>query len=341
MSRSSLQITACSYVSHITIYALLTLVTGVAALCFGSEHISFANVWNDLAGGKTDSVDSVILLQQRLPRVLIGLIAGGSLAVVGAVFQTVLHNPLASPYTLGLAGASSVGAVLAISVRVLAHMNYAGFGMVQLLAIVGGLASAMFIYFLARRSGGMSVNTLLLAGVALGIICSAMVMLIRYITSPHLLVSMDRWIMGSLDISGMKAILPLFPLILPGIAVLLSMSVSLNHIVFGEELAIGHGVSVVAVQKWSFLAGALTTAAVISLTGPIAFVGLIIPHIVRNISGRDHRIVLPGCLFAGSAFLAICDSFARTIFAPAQMPVGIITAAVGGIFFIALLCRRK
>ena len=341
MANSSLQISTGKYFGHIAIYAVIAAVTAIAALCFGSEHISFANVWADVSAGRMDSVDTVILLQQRLPRVLIGLIAGGSLAIVGAVFQTVLHNPLASPYTLGLAGASSVGAVLAISVGVLSHLNYAGFGMIQLLSMAGALASAMFIYTLARNSGGMSVNTLLLAGVALGIICSAMVMLIRYITSPHLLVSMDRWIMGSLDISGMNAILPMFPLILPGVAILLSMSVSLNHIVFGEELAIGHGVSVVSVQKWTFLAGALTTAAVISLTGPIAFVGLIIPHIVRNISGKDHRVVLPGCLFAGAAFLAICDCFARTLFAPAQMPVGIITAAVGGVFFIALLCRRR
>ncbi len=323
------------------IYVCISISAAVLGLTFGSEHISFCAVWQDISKLRISCVDAEILIGQRLPRVIMGLLAGGALAMVGAVFQTILHNSLASPYTLGIAGCSSLGAVFAISIPALANFHFAGFGAIELCAIAGASISAIFIYNLARRAGGMSMNTLLLAGVAIGIISSALVMLIRYISSPHLLVSMDRWIMGGLDVSSIQDILPILPLILPGITIMLMQSLSLNHIIFGEELATGHGVSVASVQKWSFIGGAITTASVIAHTGPIAFVGLVIPHIIKGTNGTDHRLLLPASFFAGGAFLVICDTVARTITAPAEMPVGIITAITGGIFFIYILCFRR
>ena len=324
----------------ILVYLTVMIIAAMAALCFGSEPIAIKDSIKEILSGNVTSVDARILLHQRLPRVLMAIIAGGGLAIVGAVFQTILRNPLAAPYTLGISGSSSVGAVLAISVPSLSAIHLNGFGGVQFFSLAGGLISAAFIYYLARRAGGMSMSILLLAGVAISIISAAFVMLIRYISSPHLLVSMDRWTMGGLDVTGFSDILPLMPIVLPGIGILLAQSLSLNHLVLGEQMAFGHGISVDTVQKWCFVGGSITTAAIISQTGPIAFVGLIVPHITKKLSGNDHRILLPATFFAGAAFLTICDMLARTIVAPAQMPVGIITAAIGGVFFIILLCRK-
>ncbi len=340
MQSVSRQNISVKYAIIILLYILVLIIAGSAGLCFGSEKINIGSSIREIISGDVVSVDARILLHQRLPRVLMAVIAGGCLAVVGAVFQTILRNPLAAPYTLGISGSSSVGAVLAISVPVLTTANIFGFGLIQLFALSGGLFSAVFIYFLAKRSGGMSMNMLLLAGVAISIISASCVMLIRYISSPYLLVSMDRWIMGGLDVAGMKDILPLMPFILPGLGILFVQSLSLNHLVLGDQMAMGHGISVDKVQKWCFAGGSITTAAVISQTGPIAFVGLIIPHITKKISGNDHRLMLPASMLGGAAFLVLCDTLARTIVAPAQMPVGIITAAIGGIFFIILLCRN-
>ena len=331
---------SAKYAVIISLYLIVVIFAGATGLCFGSEKIAIINSIKEYISGDVVSVDARILFHQRLPRVLMAMIAGSCLALVGAVFQTILRNPLAAPYTLGISGSSSVGAVLAISIPAFTTANICGFGMVQLFALFGGLLSAVFIYLLAKRSGGMSMNILLLAGVALSIISASVVMLIRYISSPHLLVSMDRWIMGGLDVTGMQDILPLMPIILPGVGILLMQSLSLNHLILGEQMAMGHGISVDTVQKWCFVGGSITTAAVISQTGPIAFVGLIIPHITKKISGNDHRVLLPTTMFGGAAFLVLCDTLARTIVAPAQMPVGIITAAIGGIFFIILLCRK-
>ena len=328
------------YIAVLLAYAAVMLAAGAAGMCFGSEKIAIFGSVKELLTGEVVSVDARILFHQRLPRVLMAMIAGGSLALVGAVFQTILRNPLAAPYTLGISGSSTVGAVLAISIPSLTTFHIFGLGAIQLLALVGGLVSAAFIYYLARRTGGMSMNILLLAGVAISIISAAVVMLIRYLSSPHLLVSMDRWTMGGLDVNGVRDILSLMPFVLPGVGILLMQALSLNHLVLGEQMALGHGISVDTVQKWCFVGGSISTAAVISQTGPIAFVGLIIPHLVKRISGTDHRVLLPGAMFAGAGFLVLCDTVARTIVAPAQMPVGIITAAIGGIFFIILLCKR-
>lgn len=341
MSQTIAQASIKKYTLVLCGYVIISVISTIFGLSFGSERLIFSNIVSDLSNWHAQSIDSEILLYQRLPRVVMGLIAGGSLAMVGAVFQTILHNKLASPYTLGIAGCSSVGAVLAISVAPLASINIFGFGAVEICSMVGSGLAAVFIYKLARRTGGMSMNTLLLAGVAMGIVSSAMVMLIRYISSPHLLVSMDRWIMGGLDVSSPGEVFSLLPLIFTGVTIMLMQSLSLNHIIFGEELATGHGVSVVSVQKWCFAGGAITTAAVISQTGPIAFVGLIIPHLLKKLNGTDHRLLLPGCLLAGGAFLVICDTISRTIAAPAEMPVGIVTAAIGGVFFIYILCTRS
>lgn len=166
-------------------------------------------------------------------------------------------------------------------------------------------------------------------------------MLIRYLTKPHLLVSLDRWTMGRLDTVGYSCFYSMVPLTAIGLIMIGYHIRSLNHIALGEEMALGHGIDVARVQKYCFIGGSIVTAAVVSVAGPIGFIGLIVPHVVRKLSGYDNRIVIFGCFCLGGAFLVICDTIARTIIAPTEIPVGIITALVGGPCFIYLLVKRK
>ena len=184
------------------------------------------------------------------------------------------------------------------------------------------------------------MNTLLLAGVTVGILCGAVVLMIRYVASPDVLLTMDRWLMGGLDIIGYGQLASLLPFVLPGLVLLGAQMNALNHLALGEEMAHGQGVDVGRVQRQSLLGGALLTAAAVSLAGPIGFVGLLVPHIVRRLSGLDHRVVLWASFCGGAAFLAACDTLARTLVAPTEVPVGIFTALLGGPFFIGLLLRR-
>lgn len=167
------------------------------------------------------------------------------------------------------------------------------------------------------------------------------IMLIRYISSPNLLVAMDRWLMGGLDATGYRKIASILPLLLQGAGILLIQATSFNHLALGKEMAMGHGVNVANLQRTSFLAGSLLVAAIVSLTGPIGFVGLLTPHAVRRLSGYNHLIVLPASFLLGASFLVLCDTIARTVVSPTEMPVGIITTLIGGPFFIYLLLVKS
>ena len=210
----------------------------------------------------------------------------------------------------------------------------------QLIAMVGSLGALLFIYAVARRTAGLSMNIVLLAGVTIGIFTGALIMLVRYLASPYFVVSMDRWLMGGVDVVGYSELGSLMPFLLPAMAVMLPLAPALNLLSLGEDMAAGHGVDVPAVQRQTLIAGGVATASVVSLTGPIGFVGLIIPHIVRGISGSDQRVVLPASFALGGTFLVVCDTFARVVRAPTEMPVGIITAMIGGPVFICLLLRQ-
>jgi iron complex transport system permease protein len=283
---------------------------------------------------------STVLWELRVPRVVLGLLAGGTLALVGAALQAVLRNPLATPYTLGVTGGGALGAVIALAVPGL-HLSVGPLSTVQLFALGGCGAALLFIYALARRPEGVSMGVLLLAGVTVGILSGALMLLVRFLAKPHLLVAMDRWVMGGLDVVGVRELAGLAPFLLPGLGLLVMQIPSLNHLSLGEEMAAGHGVDVPAVHREVFFGAGLATAAVVSITGPIGFVGLIVPHAVRRLSGYDHRVVLPASFLLGGAFLVACDAAARSLLVAAEMPVGILTALVGGPIFIWILLRRR
>lgn len=333
---------AAKKISLYSIYMYLIFAILVILFCplVGAEKIDIKLVFNDIQNKTIKHIDTDILIYQRLPRVLLAFLTGAVLAVAGNTFQIILRNPLATPYTLGVTGGAAVGAYLAISFSIFSVVIGKA-GSVQIMSMAGASLIVLLIYITSQRKKGLSMYTMLLAGVTISIMCGAFIILIRYLTKPNLLVSLDRWTMGRLDIVGFESFYTIVPLVIAGL-VLIGLHVrSLNHISLGEEMALGHGVDVACVQKYCFIGGSIATAAVVSAAGPIGFIGLIIPHIVRKISGFDNRIVMPGCFCLGGAFLVLCDALARTVVAPTEIPVGVITALIGGPCFIYLLVRKK
>jgi iron complex transport system permease protein len=325
--------------NSVYLYILFAVIVVALSPFFGAESLNIKLIIQDLKTPGFDQVDTEIFIYQRLPRVLLAFITGSALAVAGNTFQVILRNPLATPYTLGVTGGSSVGAYIAIAFPEISKaLGQAA--TVQLMSLTGAATIVLLIYIASRRKAGLSMYTMLLAGVTISIMCGAFIILIRYLTKPHLLVSLDRWTMGKLDIIGYENLYSIIPLVTAGFIMIAYYVRSLNHISLGEEMAMGHGVDVKQVQKYCFVGGSIVTAAVVSAAGPIGFIGLIVPHIVRKISGFDNRPVMFGCLCLGGAFLVLCDALARTIIAPTEIPVGVITALVGGPCFIYLLIKR-
>lgn len=320
------------------LYGLLFLAVAALMPWIGSESLHPENILRFAQG--IPGMDAQIFWYQRVPRVILALLAGGALAVVGAAFQVLFRNPLVEPYTIGMSGGSALGAFLAISMPSL-WVSWGPFNSIQIFALLGAAASLSLIYSLARKPQGMSVYTLLLAGVTISIICGGLILFLSYLASPHVLVFYHRWMMGGIDVVGYRDLLALGPLLLPGLFLMLYHARDLNHIALGEEMAMGHGVDTKRVQKAIFIGGGLATAAVVSFVGPIGFVGLIVPHVVRRLSGFDQRTVLPCSFLLGGAALAACDAVARSVLSPTELPVGIITAIIGGPLFIRLLVARR
>ena len=319
--------------------AALWAAAGAVCLFWGQMDVPPGKVIDVLLGRPAARDYVNIVLMQRLPRVLLALLAGGGLAVTGATFQALLRNPLATPHTLGVTAGGALGATVAIvfgwSGSLLGPLTP-----VEFCTLAGALVNVTIIYLLARRREAFSPLKLLLAGVTLGLLCSALVMFARFVSDPEKLIRVDRWLMGGLDAYGFRSVAAMAPLFLPALAVLLALAPALNQLSLGEEMAAGRGVDVGRVQTTAFLAGSVLTAAVVSAAGPIGFVGLIVPHLLRGLFGPDQRRLLFLSFFGGGAFLAAADTVARTAFAPSELPVGVLTAMLGGPFFLFLLFYR-
>ncbi|MBS3764859.1 MAG: iron ABC transporter permease [Planctomycetes bacterium] len=326
----------------IAVFLVISLLAGIVCVFFGSAALGVGEVFSILlpGGGPAEEIPFNIVIYQRVPRVLLALMAGGGLAVAGAVFQALLRNPLATPHTLGVSAGGALGAAVAILFD-LTFPSFGAFGMVQICGLAGSLGVMIIIYLLARHKERFSTLKLLLAGVTMALVASAMIMFVRYMADPHKLVRLDRWLMGGLQVNSYRTLAAVLPLYLPAVVLLFSQLSNLNQLAFGEELAAGRGLNVPAVQISAFVGGSLLTASIVSVAGPIGFVGLIIPHTIRLILGPDHRVLLFGSFFAGAAFLAIADTFARTVLAPTELPVGVLTAMLGGPFFLVLLIRKR
>jgi ABC-type Fe3+-siderophore transport system permease subunit len=301
----------------------------------GAEQVDMGSAFATLTGNSQGGVAFDIVFLQRLPRALLGAIVGGALGITGASFQAILRNPLATPYTLGVASAGSLGALIVISFGL--SVAVGPFTSVQLGALLGAGLDVILVSALARRVRG--AGHLLLAGITVSLVGTALMMLVRYISSPYRLAEMDRWMMGGIDIVGYDPVAAMLPILIPGLAIILFHTRAIDQLALGYRMASARGVDVAVVQRDVFLGGSLVTAAVVSAAGPIGFVGLIIPHAIRRIAPRDHRIIMPVSFAAAGAFLVLADAFARVVVAPAELPVGVLTAAIGGPLFLWILSR--
>ncbi len=285
-----------------------------------------------------ESPDREILFEVRLPRVLLAGLAGGALALAGVVFQALLRDALATPFTLGVSNGAALGAVLAIC---LGWRTVAGLPALWVSALAGALGVMALVVSLATEGRRMSSFTLLLTGVTINSICMAAILFLHYSAGLTQSFAIVRWLMGGIDSPAPLTLSLLAGGILAGLALAVWKSPQLNLLSVGEEWAMTRGVELRSLMRLAFLLGSFLTAAVTAFTGPIGFVGLIVPHALRMAVGADHRLLVPAAFCTGGGFLAICDTIARTAMAPSEIPVGVITAMLGGPFFIWLLRSHR
>jgi iron complex transport system permease protein len=316
---------------------LLFLVVLVACPFLGPTQLSYDKVFGSLGTGIEDQ-DARIFFTVRLPRSLLAALAGAAMACAGTVFQAVLRNPLACPFTLGVAGGSSFGAVMAILLGFSATAW--GPSWVTLFSFLGALLSLWLVHILSLVLRSHSAVTLLLGGIAVSYFFNALVLLSYYVADLTQSYAMIHWMIGSLDVIEMGPVRRLAWGVGAGCLLLLLHARDLNLLSAGEELARTKGVPTSRVMALSIGVASLMTSAVVALTGPIAFVGLIVPHIYRLLLGQDHRFLIPAAALGGAAFLMACDTVARTAFGPTELPVGILTALLGVPMLLWLLLRR-
>lgn len=279
----------------------------------------------------------VIIWTIRLPRILLGFLAGAGLAVCGAGYQGIFKNPMADPFILGVSSGAALGAAIGIVMNFSA--GFWGFSGITILSFVGSFLAIGLVYGISHVGSKVPVSTLLLSGVAVNSTLSSIMSLIMMLNRN----SMDQimfWTMGSLNGKGWEQIVTVLPWFIAGLVVLFLSTSDLDIMLTGEETATQLGVNVEAVKRKILIASSVITAAIISVTGIIGFVGLVVPHVVRLITGPKHRILLPMSMVFGGVFLVICDTLARSI-TSSELPVGVITAVCGGPFFLYLLRRSK
>ena len=326
------------FVRTIVGFGTLTAITLVIAPLVGSTPIDLRRAF-DVSIPFNDNVDAQIFFVARLPRTLAGACVGALFASAGVVFQGLLRNPLATPFTLGVSTGAALGAILAITFNW--SLSVLGISAVPVAAFAGSLVAVGIVYALAQaKHRGLSTTVLLLAGVTMNAFFSAMILFVQYFASFADTYRTLRWLMGDLDVSSYQPLLAALPTAVVAFAVFAWLARPLNLLSLGGDSAESRGLDVTRAQRAAFFSASLATGAAVSIGGPIGFVGIIIPNLVRLLVGPDHRLVLPAAALFGAAFLVGCDLVARTILAPVELPVGIITALIGGPFFLWLLIRK-
>ena len=332
--RPAAPVTRARFLRAIAVGAVVAIAAIVVGLLLGAERVDVGAV---VAGGGTD-VERDIFLRLRLPRVLTGALVGGALALGGTTFQLLLRNPLADPYLLGISGGGAFGAVIAIVTLGTATGPFLATRSVA--ALVGCLAALGLVYLLAARAGPLRPATLLLAGVVVNAFFLAGLACVQYAAAPTESQAILRWVMGGLETGGSAEVAVLAVVVPLAFLLLLRDASPLHALAFGEETARHLGIDVERVRRRTLLTAAALTAACVAVAGPIGFVGLVVPHAARLVVGSDPRLLFPAALLAGAAFLPLADAAARTLLAPRELPVGIVTAVVGAPAFALLLVRR-
>jgi iron complex transport system permease protein len=312
-------------------FAVLVLAFFVAVRC-GSRPLDVGRALHGLPP------DHAILMELRLPRALLALWTGGALALSGVLFQALLREALATPYTLGVSGGASLGAVIAIC---------CGWGIAGKLPVVcaaafaGAAAVLVLVLMVASAGGRLSSFSLIMAGITINSLCSAIILFLSNLASFIQSFEVFRWLMGGLEAPAYSTLGWLTVVLAPVCATVFWYGREWNVLAVGERWGATHGVSPKRMLLYGCIAGSILAGGVTALTGPIGFVGLIVPHALRLLLGSDHRILAPCSFLLGAAFVALCDVFSRTILAPVEIPVGVITAMLGGPFFLSMLLQHR
>jgi iron complex transport system permease protein len=309
------------------------LVVGLGALALGGVHLSWREVWSGLTGAASSPEARVIVREIRLPRVLLAMLVGAALAVSGTALQALLRNPLADPYVLGISSGAALGAIIALWVG--GRLAAAS----PLVAFAGALVTMAWVYLLGRRAGRLASYTLVLAGVITASFLSAVILFVLTLLSTRDVRGIAFWLMGDLSVVTETQLRILLPVVVLGILTLYAFAKDLNVLLLGEEEAAHLGVNVARVQTAVYVLASLLTGVAVSVSGAIGYLGLLVPHLGRMVVGNDHRTLLPTAALGGAIVLTLSDTLARTVVAPAELPVGAVTALAGAPVFIYLLRR--
>ena len=309
----------------ILLIGIILLGTILFGICKGSVNIPVLQLFSEV---------NQQILHVRVARVMLGVLAGAGLSVCGVVLQAILRNPLADPYLLGTSSGAGLGAVAAIVLGISStYLPFAAFG--------GALLSIILVYNLAKEGSKIPVQSLILSGVIVAIALSGVIVFSISISSNQTLHGIMWWLLGSLQIYELKLLFVVGLIVVLGTISIFALSQDLNAISIGEEEATHLGIETEAIKKLLFLITSLITGALVSITGIIGFVGLIIPHMMRLVVGPNHKTLIPAACLGGAAFLVLCDTFSRSLFPPIEIPIGVITSLVGAPIFITLLKRKQ
>ncbi|MBN1348995.1 iron ABC transporter permease [candidate division KSB1 bacterium] len=315
---------------------MLFSVIGFAAISifvapfWGMESISLHDIFN-----LDDITRADIFWKIRLPRVIAAFLAGAALAISGMAFQAMFRNPLATPFTLGVSSGAAFGAALYVKLGLI--FSILAIPGQSLSAFLGAVISIFFVYSVTKIKKGFSTASMLIAGVAMNFFFSSIILFIQYLSDFSNSFRIIRWLMGGFEIVGFRPVFIMLPFVLAGSGIVFALTHEMNLLILGEDIALSRGVNVNKIKRLLFFATSLMIGAIVSTCGPIGFVGMMAPHICRLLIGAEHRLLAPASFFFGGAFLVLCDTLSRTIIAPAEIPVGVITALLGGPFFLWLL----
>lgn len=314
---------------------LLLIVAIIISLTSGEVDISWKHLPEIFAN--TNNIEYTVLSKIRIPRLILAISVGGALSLSGAILQGIYRNPLVEPYTLGISG----GAALGVAIAIVFGIQVANFYILPIFGFTGAIITLFLVYFLSVRKEGLSINSMLLIGVMVSFVSSSAMMFILSITTTDNLQNIVFWVMGSLDESKMILIKVAFGTALSGLLLTYFFAQPLNALRLGEAKAKHLGINTNVTVKLLFIIASLLTGVAVSVSGVIGFVGLVIPHLVRLVVGNDYRVLLGGSFLGGAIFLVLCDTVARTIISPNELPIGVITGFAGGIVFIIVLSRTK
>jgi len=313
------------------------LIISIFSLFVGSTYIPFKKIISLIFTGK-GSIEYSVLFDIRLPRILLGFAIGGALSLAGVILQGLFRNSLVEPYTLGISGGAALGVCLNIILQLDRNL---GILSLPVCGFLGAVLIILILYSLSIKKGILKIQELLLMGVMLSFISSSLIMLIMSISRTEDLHGIVFWIMGSLEEPNWSLIKAIVSISLLGLVFSYLFCHALNALSLGEEEALHLGINVEITKRLLFILASLLTGFSVSIAGIIGFVGLAVPHFMRNLVGQDHRILLISSFLSGAGFLILCDTLARTIILPLELPVGVITGILGGSIFIYIISKKQ